>query len=115
MKHRYKKSKSVKKSVLVKKVTFEDNSLPCTDEQFSNDTLSLCSEVLNNNFDSSMRSLCISRKNNSEVTTHFGVEMLFSFFLEASEYIDLNEDKLLRLKANDEMLNTINLFLEHIH
>ena len=41
--------------------------------------------------------------------------MLFSFFLEASEYIDLNEDKLLRLKANDEMLNTINLFLEHIH
>ena len=40
---------------------------------------------------------------------------LFSFFLEASEYIDLSDDKLLKLKANEEMLNTINLFLEHIH
>jgi hypothetical protein len=42
-------------------------------------------------------------------------KMLFSFLLESSEDIDLNEDKLLRLKSNEEMLNKINLILDHIH
>lgn len=113
----YKKSKSVKKSLLVKKVKFEDDSLLCTDkqsEELSNEML--FSFLLESGTTShSYTENKLLKLKTYEQSEEFSNEMLFSFLLESSEYIDLNENKLLKLKANDEMLNNINLIIEHMH